>query len=99
MLYPYWSVQFSPEVREAEHVLDRIEELAKEHEDLLRDLKGVDAKSRAIHLEIPGSLTGWIVCGRVPVQCLQCHSESAARPTMNGRRACARAKGASTDAA
>jgi hypothetical protein len=47
-------MQFSPEVREAEHLLDRIEELAKENEDLLRDLKRLDARGRAIHLELTG---------------------------------------------
>jgi hypothetical protein len=54
MMFPYWRVQFSPEVREAEHVLDRIEEHAKENEHLLRDLNGIYARSRAIHLEITG---------------------------------------------
>jgi hypothetical protein len=43
-----------PDLLATEHVLDRIEELAKEHEDLLRDLKGIDAKRRAIHLEMTG---------------------------------------------
>jgi hypothetical protein len=49
----YWEeVQSDPAVREAEHVFDRISELTKENEVILRDLHDISARSRVVCAEL-----------------------------------------------